>query len=100
MSSVTTSGLIGLSAYSVGFVLSLVSLALLLRNKRSLVAASLSVIGQALFLPIILIDLSGNFSSLPPPSVIPLIEIVTILVSLGTISLVTIARGSSGRVSE
>lgn len=85
LSTVTLWGMVGLGAYSVGFVLRLVSLVLLMWNRRGFAAAVMGAVGQLLFYPIILIDLSGNFSSLPPPSAIPPIEIVAMVVSLVTI---------------
>ena len=71
MNTVTLWGLIGLGAYSVGFVLSLISLGLVIRNKWIFPAIAAGVVGQILFWPIILIDLAGKFSSLPAPQAIP-----------------------------
>jgi hypothetical protein len=82
LSSVTSVGFFGLGVYSIGFVLSLVSLVLLLAKRRGRVAGFLGTVGQALFLPIILSDLSGHFSSLPAPSAIPPTEVITMLLAL------------------
>jgi hypothetical protein len=82
LSTVSSLGFFGLGAYSIGFVLSLVSLVLLLAKRRGRVAGIMGAVGQILFLPIILSDLSGHFSSLPAPSAIPPTEVTTMLLSL------------------
>jgi hypothetical protein len=99
LSTVALAGMIGLGAYSAGFVLSLVSLVLTVRNKRTKFAATLGVAGQVLFYPIIFTDLFGKFSSLPAPPAIPATEVITFVLSLMAVffALKVRAEGSRGK---
>jgi O-antigen ligase len=85
LSTVIFLGNLGLDAYLVGAILSVVSLVLVLRKNRFSLAATSGIAGQILFLPIILLDLTGNYSMLPPPQAIPPTEVATILASLTSI---------------
>jgi hypothetical protein len=82
--SVTPIGGNGVDSLLAGLVLSVASIVLLFRKAR---AALVLVIVGLLFFPLLLLDLSRNFSPEPPTPVIADLELVTIGVAMAVLFL-------------
>ena len=82
---VTTLGIVTVSLFFVGLVLSVASLVLLFYKTRR--APMVAIIAGILYFPAFIADQSGNFSSLQPPAAITVLETAQALVVLATIFL-------------
>jgi hypothetical protein len=80
---VTAAGLITLGLLFTGLALGVVSVILLFYKPRR--SPILAIIAGILFLPAVITDQAGYFSSLRPPAAIETVEIVQTLVSLITV---------------
>ena len=82
---VTAIGIVGLALLFIGLALSIIALVLLLRgSKRSPVVA---IVAAVLYIPALLSEQTGHFSSLRAPAAIELVEWVQFLVALIAIGL-------------
>jgi hypothetical protein len=87
---VTVIGFITLGLLFVGLVLALISLVLLYRRSRR--AAVVAIVAAALYFPAALVDQTGLFSSLRPPTAIARLELAQAVVALVVIGLGAWAR--------
>ncbi len=71
----TTLGFIAVALFLIGIILNVVSVALLFRRPRT--AAILAILGLILFVPVIVADRTGLFSSQQAPPAIVDLEVVT-----------------------
>ena len=99
---VTPVGIAALVLLFVGLAVSIVALVLLFR--RSARAPIAAIVAAVLFLPAPLTEVTGNFSSLRPPTAIAYIEVVQTALSLVVVGigvwLLRAARRESGRDSS
>jgi|ERR1700674_245989 len=87
---VTLFGFVTLGLLFVGLVLAVVSLILIYRGSRR--AAVVAIVAAALYFPAALVDQTGLFSSLRPPTAIARIELAQAVVALVVIGLGAWAR--------
>jgi hypothetical protein len=90
-SDLKTLGYIAITTIFVGLALDLVSIGLLFKGARVRLASSLAIVSSVLFLPVILVDRTGSFFSVPIPPAINTLEylfIVVLIVTLFVASLV------------
>ena len=97
---VTTVGFVSLGLLFVGFALAIISLVLLFR-RASRTAAIVARVAAMLYLPAVLAEQTGNFSSLRPPATIEVIELVQVVIALGLIGAsIWIRREAPGAGSD
>jgi hypothetical protein len=90
-SDLKTLGYIAIATIFVGLALDLTSIGLLFKRVRVRLASSLAIVSSVLFLPVILVDRTGSFFSVPIPPAINTLEylfIVVLIVTLFVASLV------------
>jgi hypothetical protein len=84
-------GYIAITTIFVGLALDLASIGLLFKRARVRLTSSLAIVSSVLFLPVILVDRTGSFFSVPIPPSINTLEylfIVVLIVTLFVASLV------------
>jgi len=90
-------GLAGLALLFVGLALSIVAIVLLLRRSRR--APMFVIVGAALYYPAFLTEITGTFSSLPPPTAIERLELAQAVVAVIALGLgVSMPRGEQKKV--
>ena len=82
---VTGVGVAGLVLLFVGLALSIVALVFLFRGSTRV--SIVAIVAAVLYLPAFLTEQTGNFSSLPPPTGIEVIELVQAVVAVIVIGL-------------
>ncbi|HSS94938.1 MAG TPA: hypothetical protein VLR46_13250 [Candidatus Dormibacteraeota bacterium] len=85
VSHVTGVGFVTLGLLFVGLALSIVSLVLLFRGSPR--APAVAIVAAILFYPAVFAELTGHFSSVPPPTRIASIELVQSVVALIVIAI-------------
>jgi hypothetical protein len=86
-SDLTTSGYIAIATIFIGLALDIASIGLLFKRIRVRLASSLAIVSSILFFPIILVDRTGSFFSVPIPPAINTLEYLLIVVLIVTLFL-------------
>jgi hypothetical protein len=99
-SDLKTLGYIAIATIFVGLALDLTSIGLLFKRVRVRLASSLAIVSSVLFLPVILVDRTGSFFSVPIPPAINTLEYLFIFVLIVTLFVASLVYRRSKTASS
>jgi hypothetical protein len=99
-SALRTLGYIAIATIFVGLALDLASIGLLFKRVRVRLASSLAIVSSVLFLPVILVDRTGSFFSVPIPPAINTLEYIFIVVLIVTLFVASLVYRRSKTASS